>query len=81
MAIYYTDQQKKLIGGWLLELREIVTPDDFNTASPSQFNPKRDRARELVALLDQYKLPRFSAIVDEYDRVRRIWRRLEANSE
>jgi hypothetical protein len=30
-------------------LREIVTPDDFNTVSPSQL--KRDRARELVALL------------------------------
>jgi hypothetical protein len=60
-------------------LREIVIPDDFNTVSPSQL--KRDRARELVALLDQYKLPRFSAIVDEYDRVWRIWRRLEANSE
>jgi hypothetical protein len=60
-------------------LREIVIPDDFNTVSPSQL--KRDRARELVALLDQYKLARFSAIVDEYDRVWWIWRRLEANSE
>jgi len=60
-------------------LREIVTPDDFNTVSPSQV--KRDRARELVALLDQYKLHRFSAIVDEYGRVWWIWRRLEANSE
>jgi hypothetical protein len=45
MAIYYTNKQKKQIGGWLVELREIVTPDDFNTASPSQFNLKHDRAK------------------------------------
>jgi hypothetical protein len=78
MAIYYTDQQKKQIGEWLLELREIVTPGDFNIASPSEFSPKRDRARELVALLDQCRVHPASLIAYEFDRVRWIWQRLEA---
>ena len=81
MAIYYTDQQKKQIGGWLLELREIVTPNDLRISTPSEFRAKRDRAKRLVALLDQHKLPRHSDIANDYDRVRRIWRRLEADSE
>jgi len=79
MAMYYTDEQKRQIGEWLLELREIVTPGDFNTASPSEFSPKRDRARELVAQLDKRKVHSASLIAYEFDRLRRIWRRLEAN--
>ena len=73
MAIYYTDQQKAEIAGWLLELREIVNPADFPA--------NRTRARELVSLLDQHKVHPASLIAYEYARVRRIWRRLEKRCE
>jgi len=77
MTIYYTDGQKKQLGEWLIELREIVTPGDYNTASPSEFLPTRDRARKLASLLDKYRTDPDSMFADEYDRVRRIWQRLE----
>jgi len=73
MAIYYTDQQKTKIREWLLELREIVTPDKFAA--------NRERARELVKYLDDCKLVPTSIVHDEFQRVRRIWRRLDAQSE
>jgi len=73
MAIYYTDQQKTKIREWLLELREIVTPDKFAA--------NRARARELVKYLDDCKLVPTSIVHDEFQRVRRIWRRLDAQSE
>jgi hypothetical protein len=73
MAIFYTDQEKAEIVGWLIELRQIVTPDGFAA--------NRERARELVALLDQYKLVPTSIVHDEFQRVRRIWRRLESEAE
>lgn len=81
MTIYYTDGQKKQLGGWLIELREIVTPGSYNTASPSEFLANRNRARKLVSLLDKYKTDSGCDFAYDYDRVRRIWQRLEANSE
>jgi hypothetical protein len=77
MTIYYTDGQKKQLGGWLLELRAIVTPGDYNTASPSEFLPRRDRARKLVGLLDKYKTDPHCGFACEYSRLRPIWQRLE----
>ena len=72
MAIYYTDQQKTKIREWLLELREILTPD--------KFAPNRERARELVSLLDQRPTHPTCLIAYEFGRVRHIWRRLESQS-
>jgi hypothetical protein len=69
MAIYYTDRQKDEIRAWLLELREIVTPD--------KFAPNRERARELVALLDEHPTHPACIIAYEFGRLRRVWRRLE----
>ena len=68
MAIYYSDKQKDEIREWLLELQAII---------PDRFIAKRDRARELVALLDQRPTHRCCTIDDEYQRVRKVWRRLE----
>jgi hypothetical protein len=73
MAIYYTDRQKDEIRAWLLELREIVSPD--------KFAPNRERAHELVALLDQHRVHPACLIAYEFGRLRRIWRRLDAQSE
>jgi len=73
MAIYYTDRQKDEIRAWLLELRQIVMPD--------KFAPNRERACELVKYLDDCKLVPTSIVHDEFQRVRRIWRRLEAQAE
>ena len=73
MAFYFTDAQKDQIRSWLLELRELVNPTEF----PND----RDRAHELVNRLDQFKYEPYSIIADEFERVRRLWRRLEANSE
>jgi len=80
MARYFRDEQKKEMAEWLLELREIVTPDDCNTASSSEFRPNRNRARELVRLLDSQRADPHSDFDYEYDRVRWIWGRLEASS-
>jgi hypothetical protein len=68
MARYFTDREKAEIREWLLELREVVNPVDFPA--------NRDRARELVSLLDQRPTHPSSLIAYEYARVRRIWRRL-----
>jgi hypothetical protein len=72
MAIYYTDQQKDEIRAWLLELRRIVNPVDFPA--------NRDRARELVSLLDQHPTHPACLISCEYQRVRKLWRRLDAQA-
>ena len=73
MAIYYTDRQKDEIRAWLLELREVVTPDGFA--------PNREQARELVRRLDRLKFEPTSIIDDEFRRLQRIWRWLEAHFE
>jgi hypothetical protein len=73
MARYFTDGEKAEIQGWLLELREIVTPNEFPT--------HRQRACKLVALLDQRPTHPACVISYEYKRVRKIWRRLDAQSE
>jgi len=72
MAIYYTEEQQDQIRSWLLELRRIVTPNEFPT--------HRDRARELVSLLDQHRVHPASLIAYEFGRLRKIWRRLEKRS-
>jgi hypothetical protein len=72
MAIFYTDQEKAEIVGWLLELREIANPVDFPV--------HRERARELVSLLDERPTHPACLIADEFGRLRRIWRRLEKRS-
>jgi hypothetical protein len=77
MTIYYTNGQEKQLGKWLLELRAIVTPGDYNTASPGEFLPTRDRARKLVVLLDKYKTDPHCGFAYEYSRLRPIWQRLE----
>jgi hypothetical protein len=73
MAIHFTDKEQNQIRLWLLELRKIVTPEDFVA--------HRDRARELVGRLDRYPCVPTSTIADEFGRVRRIWRRLEAQAD
>ena len=72
MTIYYTDRQKNEIRAWLLELRQIVMPDKFAA--------NRERARDLVGYLDSCTLVPTSVVHDEFKRVRRIWRRLEAQA-
>jgi hypothetical protein len=72
MAIYYTGRQKAEIVEWLLELRRIVNPDEYPA--------KRDRARELVGRLETFKFEPTSIIATEFERLRRIWRRLEAQA-
>jgi hypothetical protein len=72
MARYYTDGQEDEMRGWLLELREIVNPNDFM--------PHRDRASELVGRLDQCNFERTSTMDDEFQRVRRIWDRMETEA-
>jgi hypothetical protein len=81
MTIYYTDRQEKQLGKWLIELRHIVTPGDYNIASLSEFLPNRDRARKLVSLLDKYKTDPYCEFAYEYSRLRPIWRRLEKSFE
>jgi hypothetical protein len=71
MMIYYTEEQQDRIRCWLIELRRIVNPVDF----PAH----RDRARELVALLDEHPTHPACLIGCEYKRVRKIWRRLESS--
>jgi hypothetical protein len=61
------------IRAWLIELREIVTPDGFAA--------KRERARELVPFLDEHPTHPACIIADEFGRLRRIWRRLEAQAQ
>ena len=73
MAIYYTDEQKAQIGEWLIELREVVNPVDFPV--------HRHRARQLVALLDERPTHPACLIAYEYERLRRIWKRLEAEAQ
>jgi hypothetical protein len=73
MAIYYTDRQKDEIRAWLLELRQIVMPDKFAA--------NRERARELVAFLDERPTHSACIIACEYQRVRKNWRRLEAQAQ
>ncbi|MGD0522495.1 MAG: hypothetical protein ABR866_17785 [Candidatus Korobacteraceae bacterium] len=72
MAIYYSDKQKDEIREWLLELQAII---------PDRFIAKRDRARELVALLDENPTHPACLISYEYQRLRKIWRRLETQAE
>lgn len=72
MATYYTDGQKDEIRGWLLELRAIVNPNDFMS--------HRERASELVRRLDQCDFERTSTMDVEFQRVRRIWGRLETGA-
>ena len=72
MAIYYSDKQKDEIREWLLELQAII---------PDRFIAKRDRARELVALLDENPTHPACLIADEFGRLRRIWRRLDAQAD
>ena len=73
MARYFTDREKSEIREWLLELREIVTPDGFAA--------KRDRARELVAVLDKHPTHPACLIADEFSRLPKIWRRLETQAD
>jgi hypothetical protein len=77
MTMYYTDREEKQLCKWLLELRDIVTPGDNDTASSGEFLPRRDRARKLVGLLDKYKTDPHCGFAYEYSRLRPIWRRLE----
>jgi hypothetical protein len=63
------DDDKDQIRQWVLELREIVTPDKYPV--------KRERAREVVALLNQFRFEPTSIIADEIERLAIIWRRLE----
>ena len=72
MARYFTDREKAKIQGWLLELQAII---------PDRFIAKRDRARELVALLDENPTHPACLISYEYQRLRKIWRRLETQAE
>jgi hypothetical protein len=72
MARYFTDREKAKIQGWLLELQAII---------PDRFIAKRDRARELVALLDENPTHPACLIADEFGRLRRIWRRLDAQAD
>jgi hypothetical protein len=81
MTIYYTDGQMKQLGKWLIELRAIVTPGDYNIASPREFLPNRERARKLVSLLDKYRTDPYCDFAYEYSRLRPIWRRLENSFE
>lgn len=70
MAIYYTERQKNEMAEWLLKLRGIL--------NPSAFPANRARARELVDLLTQRRVHPASEFAYEFDRLRRVWRRLEA---
>lgn len=72
MAIYYTDEQKNQIRGWLMELRSIVTPANFSA--------HRDRARELVGRLDKHPTHPACLIASEFSRLRRIWQRIETEA-
>jgi hypothetical protein len=71
MMIYYSDKQKDEIREWLIELQAII---------PDRFIAKRDRARELVKRLDQRPTHPACLIADEFSRLRRIWKRLEAQA-
>jgi DNA invertase Pin-like site-specific DNA recombinase len=68
MATYYPEDQQNQIRNWLLELRGLLNPVGFSD--------NRDRAHELVRLLEQIRPEPTSIIATEIDRLRRIWRRL-----
>jgi hypothetical protein len=72
MAIVYTDRQKAEIVDWLLELRKIVAAADFAA--------HRERVRELVGRLETFTFEPTSIIATEFERLRRVWRRLETQA-
>ena len=69
MAKHYTETQENEIRGWLLELRDTLNPVDFVA--------RRERASELVRRLNQCDFEATSTIDTEFQRVRRIWTRME----
>jgi hypothetical protein len=73
MARYFTDREQAQIRAWLLELRRIVNPVDL----PAH----RERACELVSLLDQRPTHPACIISYEFCRLRKIWRRLECQAD
>ena len=72
MARYYTPEQKAEMEAWLLELRGIIHSGMFEAC--------RDRALELVRLLDAHPTHRASEFSFEFERLLNVVRRLERQS-
>ncbi len=69
MARYYTPEQKADMVGWLLELQDII--------HSGRFEARRDRALDLVRLLEAHPTHWASEFNYEFERLLNVVRRLD----
>ena len=68
MARYYTPEQQAAIQSWVCELQDIV---------PDRYPAKRNRAWQLVDLLEAHPTDPYCLIEYEFRRLKTVWRRLD----